>query len=302
MTNAIFSINEQYNDCFLLHSKIPSQLPDEFIQIVYGNENSILEQPNSIGHCFSADAQMSEGFGQFLSERVRRLRRTCRRANLLKDQAFPFWDSSSRRYIYNLVTKEKYSDKADLQTLAATLESLQFHATMHGVSTIAIPKLGCGLDQMNWQDVVKLLRDIFAYSDIQIVVYSFDEHAIHAMSAEGDPEFHAEDGIDRFSEEFQLNERELETDFTSDAKFCQPDCDEQFPILRPKERNEDIIEHYLQYQPKKLIEYVKQIDFQYSDITDNEMTLLIDMLIDSKDVYSLHKFDVGKTRQKFMLP
>ena len=29
------------------------------------------------------------------------------------------------------------------------------------------------------------------------------------------------------------------------------------------------------------------------------MTRLIDMLIDSKDVYSLHKFDVGKTRQKF---
>ena len=29
------------------------------------------------------------------------------------------------------------------------------------------------------------------------------------------------------------------------------------------------------------------------------MTLLIDMLINSKDRYSLHKFDVGKTRQKF---
>ena len=29
------------------------------------------------------------------------------------------------------------------------------------------------------------------------------------------------------------------------------------------------------------------------------MTLLIDMLIDSRDVYSQHKFDVGKTRQKF---
>ena len=34
-------------------------------------------------------------------------------------------------------------------------------------------------------------------------------------------------------------------------------------------------------------------------MTDNEMTLLIDLLIDSEDVYSLHKFDVGKTRQKF---
>ena len=29
------------------------------------------------------------------------------------------------------------------------------------------------------------------------------------------------------------------------------------------------------------------------------MILLIDMLVDARDVYSQHKFDVGKTRQKF---
>ena len=96
-----------------------------------------------------------------------------------------------------------------------------------------------------------------------------------------------------------MNEKELETDFASDAKSCQPDYDEQFPILRPKEQNESLIEQYFQYQPKELIDYVKQFGFQYSDITDNEMILLIDTLIDSRDVYSLHKFDVGKTRQKF---
>ena len=166
LTNAILSTNEQQNDCFLLHSTIPSELPDEFLQIVYGNENSIVEQPNSIGYCISAIAQMSKGLAQFLSESIPRLRRTCRQANLLRDQKFPLWDSSSRRYIYNLVTKEKYSDKPDLQTLATTLQIMQAHAKMHGVSTIAIPKIGCGLDQMNWQDVVKLLRDIFAYSEI----------------------------------------------------------------------------------------------------------------------------------------
>ena len=131
------------------------------------------------------------------------------------------------------------------------------------------------------------------------MVYSLDEHAVHAMSAEGDPEFYAEDEIDRYSEEFHLNGRELETDFTGDAKSCQPDYDEQLPILRPKEQNEALIEHCLQYQPKELIDYVKQFDFQYSDIIDNEMPLLIDMLIDTKDVYSLQNFDVGKTRQKF---
>ena len=170
---------------------------------------------------------------------------------------------------------------------------------MHGVSTIAIPKIGCGLDQKDWQDVVKLLRNIFAYSDIQVVVYSLDEHAIHALSAEGEPEFYAEDETDRYSEQLHLNEKELETDFTSDAKSCQPDCDEQFLIWRPKEQNEALVEHYLQYQSKELIDYVKQFDFQFSDITDNEMTLLIDMLIESKCVCSLHKFDVGKTRQNY---
>ena len=159
----ILSTNERYNDCFLLHLTIPSQLPDEFLQKVYGNENSILQQPNSIGRCISADAEMSKVCAQFLSETIPPLRRTCRRANLLKDQVFPFWDSSSRRYIYDLVTKGKYSDKPDLQTLATTLQSMHSHATMHRVSTIAIPKIGCGLDQMNWQDEVKLLRDVFAY-------------------------------------------------------------------------------------------------------------------------------------------
>ena len=284
---------------FLLHSTILSQLPDEFVQIVYGNKNSILEQPNSIGHCISADAQMSKSFAQFLSERVPRLWRTCRRANLLKDQAFTFWDSSSGRYIYNLVTKEKCSDKLDLQTLATTLQNMQAHATVREISSIVTPKIGCGLDQMNWQDVVKLLRKMFAYSDIQIVVYSLDEHAIHAMSAERDQEFYAEDEIDRYSEEFKLNEGEMETDFTSDAKSCQPIFDEQIPVLRSKAQNEALIEHYFQYQPKELNDYVKQFDFQYSYITDKDMTLVIDMLIDSKDVYSLHEFDVGKLRQKF---
>ena len=96
-----------------------------------------------------------------------------------------------------------------------------------------------------------------------------------------------------------MNERELETDFTSDANSCQPVCDKQFPVLKPKEQNEALIEHYLHYQPKELIDYVKQFDFQYSDITDNEMTLLIDMLLDSKNVDFLHNFDSGKTQQKF---
>ena len=197
------------------------------------------------------------------------------------------------------MTKERFYDKPDLPTLPTTLEAMKSHAGMNGISTIAIPKIGCGLYQMNWQEVVKLLRDVFAYSDIHVVVYTLESHGVHAMSSEGDPEFFAEDEKERYSEKLYLDEKDLETDFTKDSKSCQPPCNEQFPILREKELNNRLIEHYLQYQPKEPVDYIKEFDFQYSDITDEETTLLIDMLPDSRDVYYRQKFDVGKTRQQF---
>ena len=72
--NAIISTDERYNDCFLLHSTVPAHSRDEFLQIIYGTEDSNLQQPNSIGHCISAHAQMSKGFADLLSHRIHGLR------------------------------------------------------------------------------------------------------------------------------------------------------------------------------------------------------------------------------------
>ena len=122
---------------------------------------------------------------------------------------------------------------------------------------------------------------------------------VHALSAEGDAEFYADDEIEQYSGEFLLENRELETYFTMGSKSFQPTCDEQFPVLREKDHNNRLLDRDLQYQPKELIKYVKEFNFQYSDITDDEKILLIDMLADVRDVCSQHKSDVGKTRQRF---
>ena len=140
---------------------------------------------------------MGKGFADFVSQRVPGLRSTCRKAKLFIGQIYPFWDSTGKRYIYNLVTKEGFCDKPDRSTLSKILEAMKIHAITNGVAIIAIPKLGCELDQMNWQEVLKLLRDIFAYADLQIVVYTLEEKGVHAMSAEGDAEFYAENQIER---------------------------------------------------------------------------------------------------------
>ena len=90
LTNAIFATDERYNDYFLLHSTKRAQSSDEFLQIVYGTETSIIQQPNSIGHCISADAKMSRGFADFLSHHIPSLRPACKKARLSKGQVFPF--------------------------------------------------------------------------------------------------------------------------------------------------------------------------------------------------------------------
>ena len=204
LTNVIISTDERYKDCSLLHSTVPSQSSDDFLQIIYGTEDSIIQQPNSIGHYLSANARMGKGFADFLSHRIPGQRSICRKAKLFMGQVYPFWDSTRRRYIYNLVTKERFCDKPNLSTLSKTLEAMKIHASTNGVCTLAIPILGCGLDQMNWQEVMKLLRDIFAYADVRFVVYTLEENGVHALSAEGYAEFYSDDEIERYSEKFLL--------------------------------------------------------------------------------------------------
>ena len=235
LANAIITTDEKYNDCFLLHFTIPSQFPDDCLQIIHGTEVSILQQPHSIGHCISADAKMNNGFAELLSQQIPGLRDTCRRTKLLAGQTFHFFDKTSNRYIYNLVTKTKCSEKPNLPTISLTVEEMKSHARLYGISTIAIPKIGCGLDQMHSQENLKLLTDIFAYSNIRMEVYTLEENGVHALSSEGDPDFYVEDEIERYSEELYLNDKDLETDFTRDAQSRQPTYDDQFPTFRVKD-------------------------------------------------------------------
>ena len=94
------------------------------------------------------------------------------------------------------MTEERFCDKPNLSTLSNTLEAMKIHASTNGVSTFAIPKLGCVLDKMNWREVVKLVRGISAFADVQTEVYTLEENGVHALSAEGDAEFYVDDEIE----------------------------------------------------------------------------------------------------------
>ena len=68
--------------------------------------------------------------------------------------------------------------------------------------------------------------------------------------------------------------------------------------MRSKQLNDDLIDYYLQSQSEDIKNLIKHFDFRYTDLEDEEIVTLIDMIKDSRDVYSQHKLDIGQTKQK----
>ena len=72
--------------------------------------------------------------------------------------------------IANLITKDKCYEKPTLQTLEQSLISLKKYIIKHNISKLAMPKIGCGLDRLDWNDVSILIKNIFEDLDIEIVI------------------------------------------------------------------------------------------------------------------------------------
>ena len=110
------------------------------------------------------------------------------------------------------------------------------------------------------------------------------------------------------------NDAEIATVFSNDAKtLCKPNNTEQFPKFRTNEQNHFIIHEVVQEGLDErtkdasknfahYIEYLKKFDLTQSDLTDKEFRVLLKVLLDDEDVYCHHKYDVGRTKQKFHIP
>lgn len=88
---------------------------------------------------------------------------------------------------------------------------------------------------------------------------------------------------------------ELATDFSKESKSLQPKAQLDNTKYRNKQLDENILTEYSKTEK----EFLRKFDFSETDLTDDELEYLIRILIEDKDVYSHHKYDVGKINQKF---
>ena len=119
-------------------------------------------------HCISADFALGAGIAVEFNRRFK-----CR------DLLMNFYNSSVYNEpgyvlptgrVFNLVTKQKYWQKPTYKTIRLALEDLKEALRIRKITKIAMPKIGCGLDRLEWEIVKRMIQYIFADTDIEVLV------------------------------------------------------------------------------------------------------------------------------------
>ena len=81
--------------------------------------------------------------------------------------------NQNNRYIFYLVTKPFFYFKPLYSALENSLKELRKQCTEFKVDSLAMPKIGAGLDQLDWSLVELIIHDVFNGSNINIEVYEY---------------------------------------------------------------------------------------------------------------------------------
>lgn len=76
--------------------------------------------------------------------------------------------------VFNLITKEKCYHKPTYKTLEKSLELMCDIIVKKDIKYLAIPKIGCGIDRLDWEQVKEIIKEVFNNVDIEILVCHID--------------------------------------------------------------------------------------------------------------------------------
>lgn len=73
-------------------------------------------------------------------------------------------------HVFNLVTKQRYWGKPTYDTMRHALVEMRDYVRELNIKKIAMPRIGCGLDKLDWVRVKELIEEVFANVDVEILI------------------------------------------------------------------------------------------------------------------------------------
>lgn len=120
-----------------------------------------------LAHCISADFALGAGIAKTFDSVYNM------RFKLFKkypDYEYHCGDTLLIDNVFNLVTKNKCYHKPTYESLRDALEMMKEQLEFMDATKLAVPMLGCGLDKLQWAQVENIIKDVFADTDVDIVV------------------------------------------------------------------------------------------------------------------------------------
>ena len=125
----------------------------------------------AIAHCVSADFHLGRGVARDIRRKYgNRLRNQLRAVYPDVEIGDCIETSHGSRRIFHMVTKRWFHNRPTYQAMEDAILSLRGQLFVHGISQLAIPKIGCGLDRLNWDIVAGLLDKYCTSVDIRVYI------------------------------------------------------------------------------------------------------------------------------------
>ena len=118
-------------------------------------------------HCISADFALGKGIALEMQQRFK-----TRDAIRSKAQPFsiPVGHCVYTEPVLSMITKGRAQSLPTYETMYEALFHLRSAMEQLYIDRVAMPLIGCGLDQLKWPIVRALIKDIFNDMDVEILV------------------------------------------------------------------------------------------------------------------------------------
>ena len=125
-------------------------------------------ESSSLAHCVSRDLEMGKGIAVIFKEKFGNVDALKLQNKKVGECAFL---DVNGKYVYYLITKEKYWNKPTYTNLKSSLLDMKQLAVQHKITKLSMPKIGAGLDKLDWDKVKQIITDVFTDTSIDITIY-----------------------------------------------------------------------------------------------------------------------------------
>ncbi len=128
----------------------------------------------AIAHGVNCKGLMGAGIAAEFARRYPRMKQAYIKRcelGLMKPSSFFFW-AGDQPLIYNLATQMMPGRDARLTWIERSVDNMLTHAVSCGIQSIAMPRIGCGIGGLNWEDVQPQLKELGDMHPVDLIVCS----------------------------------------------------------------------------------------------------------------------------------